>query len=98
MAQSYSIKEVLSISVDSAFHDGDSPAIEIEDYWLTRLSKTTFDVQIDFKEPDQISRSKTEPDVLHVMFTEQGSKFFIDSDDFTQIDSGNLSLETDIKR
>ena len=62
------------------------------------MTETVFDVQIDFKYPGQIARSKTEPDTLLVRLTEKGNKLFTDSEDFTQLDVENFNLETQIDR
>ena len=70
LESSYTIQEVLSVSVDSAFHENDSPETRIDDYKLTRMTETAMDVQIDFNMPGQITRSKIEPDILQIAFTE----------------------------
>lgn len=61
---------MLSVSVDSAFHEDDSPETRIDDYKLTRMTETAMDVQIDFNMPGKITRSKIEPDILQIAFTE----------------------------
>lgn len=49
-------------------------------YNLTRLTPTALDVQIQFNEPQSITQSKVEPDVLKVDFKMSG--LFIDKNDY----------------
>ena len=55
MKRIYEIEEVLTIHVESDFHESDSLAIDVHNYQLTRLTELAMDVQVNFTQPPQIS-------------------------------------------
>lgn len=71
---------MLDLRVDSTFYDDDSPRIQITDYYLTRMTPQTLDVQVEFAYPDDITPVLTEPDLLLIKFNETNP--FIDNQDF----------------
>ena len=75
-----SIKDVIDLEVGSTFYEEQANEIAIEDYYLTRLTPTTLDIQVIFSYPKQITQTIKEPDYLFVRFTNE--TLFIDEQDF----------------
>ena len=63
------VKEFVNITVESEFYENESEKIQIVGYVATRLTTNALDIQLDFKHPDLLTISKTEPDRLRVEFS-----------------------------
>ena len=88
------VKELLKITVESDFYSADDENIRIEDYYATRLTKRSLDVQIDFIHPESLAQSKQDPDKLKIEFIH--GEFFIDEKNFAQLDA-EIELDIDIQ-
>ena len=59
---------MIDLYVTSSIYDTESEAIEIDDYYLTRITEEAFDIHILFRKPDKITEIITEPDKLGIRF------------------------------
>lgn len=82
---------MLQIRIDSAYYEDDDKEIELLKYNLTRLTPTALDIQIIFKEPQSITLSRVEPDLIQVEF--KLSAIFMDKQDFKTFEENSLILE-----
>ena len=60
--KNYTIEEVVELSVISSFYEDGDLEIRIRDYYLTRLSEYSFDLQVEFQKSSSITMSIKEPD------------------------------------
>ena len=56
----------------------------MQDYNLTRLTKYSMDVQIEFKHPKALAQSASDPDSLRIKF--KNTNIFIDRSDGVSMD------------
>ena len=63
-----SIKEVLNITVESDYYTPDDEKIIVKNYFATRISEKSLDIQLDFLYPQALTKSAIYPDELRIDF------------------------------
>ena len=77
------IEQIVDIRVDSGFYEEKSDEISLFYYNLTRLSESSMDISLNFKQPPKITQIASDPDKLVVNFLRSG--IFMDKLDGQQL-------------
>ena len=88
------IEQIVDIRVDSGFYEENSDEISLFYYNLTRLSESSMDISLNFRQPPKITQIASDPDMLIVNFLRSG--MFMDKFDGEQLAS-ELSIDFQIQ-
>ena len=95
-----SIKDVLTIEVDSAFLESDDGQTSnnnlVKDYKLMRITPTSMDVKIDFDLTQEVPQRKAEPEILVVKF--KNTDVFLGQKDMSILFEDSIELPFDFSR
>ena len=81
----------LNLTVQTDFYDEEESKVKIARYDVTRSTSTAIDIQIEFTQPQSITVSSFEPDLLEIDFLYD--QIFIDERSFAPLDQ---KLEVDL--